>query len=546
MANKSYVRRMKPEWQSEGFWKFCLAGLVLGYCFYYAPFGINETDGGFITGLAWQIRNGKTLYDDLIYVRPPLPVWLRVLEMSLFPDHWAVLGERWSFYFKVALYSWLGAAVLAQGKRRWMLSTFSFVLSAHCYPAAAWHTVDGLLFGALGIWSWTNCPGRRGALFSGIAMAAALLCKQSFYPMAGIWGIFILAAPSSGPSFVRKSLALGAFFLLILFFFTYLYANNLLEPFGRLTSGAASGGQGLQHGILDYFRIQPIILVLGLLSLAPVGWWAWSGRGAQWAVRGWIFLLFLLAGLYARSIFQRGEFTAPFSQSRLLFWIAVGYGIWQFTRRRWTIQHFLRFAALLALCWSASLSWGYNLPLLFALPWAYAGLDLSAELSTAAYPRQRMTWAPVTALILLLAVFRWGYEYVYRDGTRTDMTAHLGAIFPKLSGIYSSPQTAEQYRDLRDLALRYRQNFKTLPAFPLANYLTDSYPPLPLDWVVLREMGAGQPLVESAFLQEKPVLFIEKNYLARLESDPELKMTFDILQNARVMEETDFFIVVRK
>lgn len=157
-----------------------------------------------------------------------------------------------------------------------------------------------------------------------------------------------------------------------------------------------------------------------------------------------------------------------------------------------------------------------------------------------------MTWAPVTALILLLAVFRWGYEYVYRDGTRTDMTAHLGAIFPKLSGIYSSPQTAEQYRDLRDLALRYRQNFKTLPAFPLANYLTDSYPPLPLDWVVLREMGAGQPLVESAFLQEKPVLFIEKNYLARLESDPELKMTFDILQNARVMEETDFFIVVRK
>lgn len=522
-----------------------MAGLVLGYCFYYASFGINETDGGFLTGLAWQIRNGKTLYDDLVYVRPPLPVWLRVLELCLFPDHWAVLGERWLFYIKVAMYSWLGAAVLAQGRRRWMLAAFSFVVSAHCYPAAAWHTIDGILFGALGIWCWTNCPGRWGGLFSGMALAAALLCKQSFYPMAGIWGIFILATPSSGPLLARKVLAFGAFFLLILFFFTYLYTNGLLGSFWRLTNGAASGGEALQHGILDYFRIQPIILVSGLLSLAPLGWWVWSGRGARWAVRGWLLLLILLAGFYAWSIFQRREFTAPFSQSRLMFWIAVGYGIWQFTRRRWTIQHFLRFAVLLALCWSASVSWGYNLPLLFALPWVYAGLELSGQLSTAAFPQRRMIWAPVTALVLLMAVFRWGYEYVYRDGTRAAMTAHLGAVFPKLSGIYSDPQTAMLYRELRDLAKRYPQNFKTLPAFPLANYLTDSYPPLPLDWVVLREMGAGQPLVESALLQKKPVLFIEKNYLARLESDPELKMTFDMLKDGMVVEETDFFIVIQ-
>ncbi|MFN0015905.1 MAG: hypothetical protein ACKVU2_15285, partial [Saprospiraceae bacterium] len=183
--------------------------LVVAYCLCYAPFGINETDGGFLTGLAWQVLSGKALYADVVYVRPPLPVWLRVLELHLLPEPFAVLGERWIFFFKVALYSWFGAAVLAQGKSRWALAAFAFVLSVHCYPPAAWHTVDGLLFGAAAIWCQSNVPGVRGGFLSGIFWAAMLLCKQSFYPMA-----VLLLLPAVRPTrsvFAGCSIGMGLF-----------------------------------------------------------------------------------------------------------------------------------------------------------------------------------------------------------------------------------------------------------------------------------------------------------------------------------------------
>lgn len=171
---KGYLGCMKPAHT----WQLLFFAIVAAYCLLYAPFGINETDGGFLSGLAWQVLCGKTLYADIVYVRPPLPVWLRALELCLLPEHLAVLGERWIFYLKVAAYSWLGAAVLAQGAYRWQLAAFAFVLSVHCYPPAAWHTTDGLLFGALAIWCGSNVAGWRGGFLSGLFLVATLLCKQ--------------------------------------------------------------------------------------------------------------------------------------------------------------------------------------------------------------------------------------------------------------------------------------------------------------------------------------------------------------------------------
>ncbi|MEO6037351.1 MAG: hypothetical protein ABIQ93_02990, partial [Saprospiraceae bacterium] len=163
-------------------WPFLFFAVVIGYCLAYAPYGINETDGGFLTGLAWQVLQGKVLYRDLLYVRPPLPVWLRALELHLLPETWAILGERWIFYLKLATYSWLAAATLTAGRNRWQLATLAFIVSVHCYPAAAWHTVDGIFFAVLATWLLFKVPGPWGAMAAGLALVAALLCKQSFYP----------------------------------------------------------------------------------------------------------------------------------------------------------------------------------------------------------------------------------------------------------------------------------------------------------------------------------------------------------------------------
>ncbi|MBK8426459.1 MAG: hypothetical protein IPL27_11050 [Lewinellaceae bacterium] len=68
-------------------------------------------------------------------------------------------------------------------------------------------------------------------------------------------------------------------------------------------------------------------------------------------------------------------------------------------------------------------------------------------------------WLPLLVVVILLCIARFGYEFVYRDGPRSEMTVDMGTIFPKLHGIYSSPQTAALYSDLKDLMRRYGPDF---------------------------------------------------------------------------------------
>lgn len=550
----------------KNLWKMLFWGLLAAYCWHYAPYGINETDGGFLNGLAWQVMSGKTLYADIIYVRPPMPVWLRALEMNVIPDQWAVLGERWLFYGKVGLYSWLGAAVLVAGAQRWMLAAFSFVVSAHCYPPAAWHTVDGVLLGALSIWLFCNWRSATTAVFSGLCLAGCMLCKQSFYPMPLIWGLLLFVysprrhggmenieyqtvnmeyGGSARHLASRKTMAILVFVLTSGLFVCHLAWTNTFFDFWRLTGGAASGGQALQHGVFDYFRLNPLVALPGAILLTPVAWWLARARIAGLAFATWCALLIFLAASFGWTIYQRQEFTVPFAQTRFFFWIAAGWGAYRFWKKSWEWRQTIPFFALLGLGWCASVSWGYNLPILFALPWVYVIIDISAMLYSAAFRQTRPSWLPALALTGLLSLFRIGYEFVYRDGPRYAMRVHLGEIFPKLNGIYSNTETATLYRELRYLAGRYGPNFKTLPAFPQSNYLTDTYPPLPLDWAVQREMQTGAGQVKNVLQRQNPVLFIEKNYGSRLNTDPELQLTMECLIKGKIVEETAHFWVVR-
>jgi hypothetical protein len=524
------------------FWRPAFFSLFVFYGLFYAPYGINDTDGGFLTGLAWQVASGKSLYSDVVYVRPPMSVWLRWLELCILPENWAILGERWFFYGKVALYSWLGAAVLfpQNDDRRWMPASLGFVLSVHCYPPAAWHTIDGILFSVLSIWCWTNFSSRRAALLSGLCILGALLCKQSFYPMAVVWVLLLSSAWQSRKAAVL--LSIGSALLALTVFIGYLYQHNILLKYWQLTSGAASGGAALQHGLLDFFRINPMLLAASIFLLV-LGVFLWNRKRKE-AVWSWAAWLLLLLVSYGWTIWQRHEFTIPFAQSRLLFLLALGFSLYQLWKKKWTKQYALRFLSLLAISWCAAISWGYNLPLLFALPWAFVVLEISTQIRNVLYPGSRLHWLPVFSLLLLLGVFRLGYEFVYRDGPRSEMTEHLGAVFPRLSGIYSTPETLARYQDLRALAHRYGPDFKTLPALPWANFLCDSKPPLPLDWVVKREIGTGQNLVEATMQEGEIAYFIQIDMLDRIDNDPELQVTKQVCTKGRIVEKTTWFWVV--
>lgn len=537
---------MKRNVSEARLWQFLFFSTVAGYCLYYAPYGVNETDGGFLTGLAWQVLSGKTLYADVVYVRPPLPVWLRVLELKLLPETGALLAERWIFYAKVAIYSGLGARVLASGTRQyWPLAVLGFVVSVHCYPAAAWHTVDGILFGVLATWFYLDVRSTPGAVLSGMSLAACLLCKQSFYPLALVWVILLVYSISVDRKQLARCVAAFCGFLFCLgLFLGYLQLNGLSAAFFSMTTGAASGNQALQHGVFDYLRIQPAVALFSAGILLPVGW-CWKTRRFRWALVGLMFWLLLLAGAYVLAIYRRQEFTIPFAQTRLLFIAGVVWAIFAGAQKIWPPDRVVRFFGLLGITWCAAISWGYNLPVLFATPWVFAVLEASRFLWTAAFPgRHTSSRITVLALLMLIAMFRYGYAFVYRDGRRENLQEPLGDIFPALSGIYSSPETADLYRELKGLTQRYGPKVKTLPAFPQANYLTATRPPLPLDWVVEREMQTGKPLVERVMDRDKPVLLIEKTYLQTLHADPQLSLTREYFTKGRVVQETSHFWVV--
>ncbi|MCC6412713.1 MAG: hypothetical protein IT270_13700 [Saprospiraceae bacterium] len=524
------------------FWQVTFWLLVPLYGFMYAPFGINETDGGFLSGLAWQVLNGKTLYADVVYVRPPLSVWFRTFSMVLLPDNFAVLGERWLFYLQVALYVLLAADILAPGKNRWKLAALGFVVGVHHYPPAAWHTTDGILMAVGSVWFWQRRTGSVSAVFSGVFMVAALLCKQSFYPFFVLWLLMVSFDAS------KRRIAAGWIGVLATasVFLGYLIAEGVLGNYLALTTGAATGGQALQHGIIDFLRVKPWLSIASALLAYPLMRWLLGGKGSllvQWTHAAW---LVLLVGSFAWQLYQTQDYTVPFSQSRLMFWLAVVYGLWITVnikrlgdwKRTWNDTRF--FWVLLGISWCSAVSWGYNLPILFAVPWVHAALRVGEQLYRK-ITAERLSFA---MLVLLLGLFRYGYEFVYRDGQRSNMDRHMGEVFPRLNGIYSDEETWDRYNELKVLAEKWSR-FKTLPAFPQAHWITDTRPGFPLDWVVKREMGAMEPWVREQALQTGNIYFIEKSWLDRIALEPELALTREIVENGARLEEGRYFWVFK-
>ncbi|MBK7938498.1 MAG: hypothetical protein IPJ82_16075 [Lewinellaceae bacterium] len=356
-------------------WKMLFFSLLGAYCIFYSPYGINETDGGFITGLAWQIVQGKMLYGDILYVRPPLPVWLRAGELLFLPDGWAIIGERWIFYLKIAAYSWLGACLLLDGHRRWMLAIFGFVVSVHSYPPMAWHTVDGILFSVLGIWCLARQDSSIGIVAGAAAVFAAALCKQSFYPIPLLFAALLLLEKNRR----RTGWGIGALLFFAILFYIGLIYNNINIPYFQLTGGAASGSQAIRHGLFDYFRIKPVVALLSLPLLIPALWCFWKKIPLAAAGRAWYAWLLLLCATFAVEVGQRGEFTAPFAQARLMFWVAIFYTMFFVNEHRSLATNATgrNLITLLAICWCASVSWGYNLPILFSTPWVFAAMQIS-------------------------------------------------------------------------------------------------------------------------------------------------------------------------
>jgi len=229
--------------------------------------------------------------------------------------------------------------------------------------------------------------------------------------------------------------------------------------------------------------------------------------------------------------------------------LAVIWGCWIWYQQKWTLMVAARFFSLVGISWCAAMSWGYSLPILCAVPWVYAAISFFATI----LPQDILTndtwsvwvrrFSPIYFSILL-SVFGYAYTFIYSDGKRSEMHSDLGKVFPKLSGIYTSEAHAALYQDLKETVARFGPRVKTLPNFTLANYLTNTIPPLPLDWVVQRELS--DKYLNDSILQDKKLVFlIQKAQLSAIQIDPEMKFTRNVLEKGNIIAETAHFLVVR-
>lgn len=523
-------------------------GLLLAiYPLLFAPFGINETDGGFLTGLGWQLLSGKKLYSEIIYVRPPLSIWWRAAELWLLPDSLEIMAERTFFYWKVGIYSFLAAAILADGPRCWWLASLGFVVSVHCYPAAAWHTVDGILMSVAALFFLLKNE-RNPVIFNalaGIFTVAAMLCKQSFFPLAAIFFVLLFLKKS------RPVLLAGtaSFFGAASLFLFWLHQNGIWDDYFFWTGEASSLAEAWQHGFLDFLDIDLRVLLISI-SGAALFWAAALYRpnsvGRSASQLNLVATGFLLGATvsYLVQLIHNQSFTVPVSQSRLLFDAAVGLLVFRiFKTRNWKKE--LPLAALLSVSWMAAVSWGYNFPLLFATPWLAGFVFFEVENRSESRPFLKMV-APFLPLAIAVLTFAGGYQFIYRDGRRAEMTEPLGPIFPKLNGVFTDRATAEKYADLRRLHQKWPGPLAVLPSFPLANYLFDERPPLPLDWESSLETNGHNELIINALSQTGLVILIEKSCLDHLLTDSKYAVAAHVFQYFQKVDESSDFLVFQK
>lgn len=524
--------------------------LPIVYFLLYGWYGFDETDQGFILSLSYRITLGEAPHIDFMYVRPPLTPLLHTLEMLLLPEHIEVIGMR---FFGI-LYLW-GTVLFATLALRnafdfsrlhispWLLAILGFIISMHNYPPMAWHTIDGVLFTALGVYLLSKGDG-WGWIASGLfALALAPMAKQPFgvVPIVGLLAVFAMHPLKKALKGVGMAAVLGAALLAVLLFVAP--GKAYFEEMLRQSFGATDPGEIVWPGIKLY--VWP-----ALYSFVPLAmlWVAtkWF-RSAEKIGRAflWIFLLAfaIFYGVHVYYVFELERFVQPKfgTYHAMIFCGAAMAGIFLLTGEK----KMALVLTMLAGSWAAGISWGYPTPVHFMIP---ALFTLVYFIAREIGQRPPHWYYPAIAGAAFIAYFAM-YQYPFREPHRSEITYHLGDHFEKFNHVYTNETLYDKYGEVKALHGKYGDHFTVLPALPLANYLTNTAPPISIDWAHDAEIAYDYGLERN--LQEldeaRPVIFVDKVNGPK-EAYDDIKqyrslLTRHVLEHWNKVEETDHYYV---
>ena len=502
-----------------------LGVLAAGFFLLNRDHAYHPTDDGFVLAYAWRVLQGEVPYRDFLYVRTPLSPYLHVPEL-LAPEGWTIAAGRFTFYLEL----WAAAALPAAWAalrlgvratpRAVALCGIFFALALHNFPPMPWPTVDAIALstGAATAFLFSRSAGGRRALaLRGIAsllLGLAVLAKQTFALLALAYVVWALVETLRARSWSRfaASAAPGAFVALATLALLAAagalgsFAQQVVQPAQlRPTAEVPWSGDLAAGGVEPYLRALSPLAVLFFVAPFLLGW----TRDAGAARLRKIAVAAVAASLVAIAVeAQLDVFTGGRHLFLLLGGLALAGAIrWRDTSRGLSLA---AFGCLLAIAWSASLSFAYQTPLL--------GLAAGGVLVEHAWPR--WDWPPerlavALALGLTLAgVARIQLEHPYRDLPREAQVADLGESYPRFGRLLTNAANAERFRELRELSTRHAldrgRSFVVMPDYPLISFLAGARSPLSIDWLQPQEYAGNEDRLAGELATRRPVVLIER------------------------------------
>ena len=530
-----------------------LPALLIFYIIFYAPIGFENNDSGFITGLAYQVANGLNLYSDIIYVRPPITPMLHSLVFC-WPLKFAPLyADRVLFFTQIALSSWLSASMigrLAGWSPTWIACAASaaFMVSAHGFPPMGWHTVDGVLFSVIAM--YTLQKGLNGHhrffAYSGISALLAAGTKQSFYPIIPLEIIVLAYCRATTNQYlwlITPAFAIAAS-AIAYSSWAGIFAD-LIDSISSQTSLPDLIEAGLQSYISDLKSKPTFIVFLATLSATTYSLKKnqKNDTAAYWLT---VFAILAIVGFVAEIYLSATQWQHPSSifDATYVATLTTCCVFFIFNRKE---SVWLWLLSLHAIAWMASISWGYQTVSLYMAP---SVLLLAHALQKSAKEQQALRILSAAAIPTLIALFFISHRYFYSlegPSPRQENSHEFGTLSSAFNKILVSEKIYKDYADVKHLAEFHRKPFVVLPNMPAAHLMMHQVNPIGIDWPLNAEVGGFDEKIRGRLNNNVGYAFIRVAPGSKTELNGKFgsKTTFFITENWRRLYRYGDFDVYR-
>lgn len=523
------------------------------YLWLYTPYGMDTTDFGYFYAYSWRILNGQIPYRDFFYIKPAFPLYWHAFWLNLTPESLKILMGKIGFLVEMLTIAWLGALYLNKifnlrklGLPISLLATSGFVFGIHTFPHMPWHTADGALFSILGIY----CLCSALSIMAGLSIALAVLCKQSFLLLpVGAVILFLIAK-----DFSRMLKFVFSFSIVILCWLGWLGINGAWRDFLEMTTGQLSWQEAIDACILIYLRQD---WVPPLLALLP-----WLASMLFHKTCPQIFLpcycyIFLLGIFYIHMVFNSKAWVG-FGLSWPTFFMMLGVveiclpGCLLSPWLRNNYKHLPAASATLGMgllaAWSCAISGGYKTPAFIAVIPLFCFYLVHAKMGGNV---ARLGYITLGAGLLMFACgFQYPYVFPQRELSRQQLVCDAGDIYPLAAHVYIDKDMYERLSELKALRAKYGSNYKTLPGFPMSNFLNGDPPAGKSDWYIDWEINAKIVEAYEDLLDHDYIVFLERDQADTQKADNYERAGYSVPQlvrkNWRLVEQTPHFLVYRK